>query len=89
MRRRRRAAKQVTFENGHVEGMTPPPPAGSAALDDLEPPVAEALPAKLLNNAAVLHAAAGQPGTALQLLEEAVQVCMQSLFGDGGCMLVK
>jgi hypothetical protein len=55
---------------------------GGAALFGSEADVAEAaaaeqlrrLPAKLLNNAAVLHMRGGEPGAALDLMQEAIQV---------------
>lgn len=38
------------------------------------------LPAKLLNNAAVLHMRGGEPASALELMQEAVQVtCLTSI----------
>lgn len=68
----RRARRARAAANGHMGGerLTPEPGMDDASLV-VQP---EALPAKLLNNAAVLHMAAGEAGKALQLLEEAVQV---------------
>ena len=45
------------------------------------------LPARLLNNAAVLHMRGGEPGAALDLMQEAIRVrlvrCFVKLFGIG------
>lgn len=54
-----------------MEGMTPPPVDGAG---DEAPLPEEPLPARLLNNAAVLQQASGHTSAALQLLEEAIQV---------------
>ena len=73
--RRARRAGRAALENGHVEGATPPPndpsaaAAAAAAFEAVEP-----IPAKLLNNAAVLHLRCGKTGEAMQLMEEAIQV---------------
>ena len=50
-----------------------PLPPEAAAVDEAQA-AAEPLPAKLLNNAAVLQLGAGHAAEAMQLLEEAIQV---------------
>lgn len=76
VRRAKRAAQQE-LENGDLEGATPPPADLPLQGVDGEEP----LPAKLLNNAAVLQLATGHTSEALQLVEEAIQVRFsQQLF---------
>ncbi|KAK9805938.1 hypothetical protein WJX73_006894 [Symbiochloris irregularis] len=68
----RRARRARAAENGHTGNERLTPELGN--MDDADLVVQpEALPAKLLNNAAVLHMAAGEAVKALHLLEEAVQ----------------
>ncbi|MCJ1422132.1 hypothetical protein MMC29_000011 [Sticta canariensis] len=79
-RRAKRAQSQGTLlENGHAEGSTLPQPE--------QPEAVEAVPAKLLNNAAVLHMRNGRTDEALALMEEATQARLGCDTPHRHCML--
>ena len=51
---------------------------GGVSVAGVAEVIQTSVPAKLLNNAAVLYMRAGRPEKALELLEEALQVCSQA-----------